>query len=48
MKNTKLELASLVARQMQMIKPELDVNRTTKILAKGMTVRELEILVKNR
>jgi len=41
----KKDLAKIVAQKMQKIRPDLDVERTARVLLK-MTTRELEILVK--
>lgn len=46
MKNTKLELATMRAIQMKIIKPEIDVNKTAKLLVKTMTAKELEKAIK--
>ena len=46
MKNTKLELATMRATQMKLTRPELDLNRTIKVLYKTMTAKELEKAIK--
>ena len=38
----KKKLAQALAEQMKKTRPEIDIQRTTKILVKGMTVKELE------
>jgi hypothetical protein len=42
----KLELASIRAAQMKIIRPELDEKKTIIILYKGMTKKELEKAIK--
>lgn len=46
MKNTKLELATMRAVQMKVIRPEIDVNKLAQLLAKKMTIKELERAIK--
>lgn len=46
MKNRKLELATMRAVQMKVIRPEIDLNRTIKVLYKTMTAKELEKAIK--
>jgi hypothetical protein len=43
---TKLELATMRAVQMKVTRPEIDVNRVAKLLAKKMTIKELEKAIK--
>ena len=38
----KKKLAQALAEQMKKTRPEIDIQRTTKILVKGMTIKELE------
>lgn len=42
----KIELATMRATQMKIIRPEIDVNKTAKLLAKTMTTKELEKAIK--
>lgn len=42
----KLELATMRAVQMKIIKPEIDINKTAKLLAKKMTADELRKAIK--
>ena len=39
---TKKELATIRANQMKEIRPTIDIERTIKVLMKGMTAAELE------
>lgn len=46
MKNTKLELATMRAVQMAIINPNVNIERTAKLLAKKMTIDELKKAIK--
>lgn len=46
MKNTKLELATMRAVQMANINPNVNIERTAKLLAKKMTIEELKKAIK--
>ena len=42
---TKKEMAKAVAENMKKIRPELDIEKQTKVLMKGMTTHELTVLL---
>lgn len=42
---TKKEMAQAVAENMKKIKPELNVEKQTKVLTNGMTTHELKVLL---
>ena len=43
----KIELATKVAENMKKVKPELNVERTAKLLARKMMICELEACLRN-